>query len=162
MDILSKLYTQSPQQAIHDIAAHREKNGYCVVHFLYFANMVSQDLWDINSRYRKLLQSADFLLPDGIALQIFYATAVMVGRIQSPRKWLANCNGTDLTLPLLQHIHHGNQVHMYGGTPTGVPGAAQFLRTHDILPVSVTHGWNIEFDWSKVDPSAKNILLLGR
>ena len=170
MNILAKLYTNSPKQAIDDIATQREKNGHCIVHFLYFANIAGYDLlstkWKVQStkkayNYYDSLLTADFLLPDGIALQIFYRTAVKTNRIQSKKSWLSNCNGTDLTLPLLQQIHHGNPVHIYWGTPTGVQGAAQFLRTQDIVPVSATHGY-VDFDWSNVDPSKKNILLIGR
>gem|GEM_PF-1858583 len=49
MNILTKLYTGSPQQAIQDITSHREKNGYCVIDFLYFANIIKNNLLDVTS-----------------------------------------------------------------------------------------------------------------
>lgn len=177
MDILSKLYTWSPQQAIEDIISHRHSQHHCVVHFLYFANVVRHDILSTKaqrqktkkassqqlaaSSYYNALLTSDFLLPDGIALQTFYAAAVSLDRVSSDRKRLANCNGTDLTLPLLQQLPKDAQIHLYGAGPSVIQKAADFLRTQDITPVSITDGYN-DFDRSKMDSEHKNILLIGR
>ena len=136
MDILSKLYTQSPQQAIQDIATQREKNGHCVVHFLYFANAIKQHIFSQENNYTDTLIAADFLLPDGIALQTFYAAAIKLSRVQSTRTWLANCNGTDLTLPLLntlQKIYPGFVIHLYGGRPATAEKARVFFHDNGLM-----------------------------
>lgn len=196
MYLLSKLYTWSPQQAIDDIIAHRHKHNHCVVHFLYFANVVKQRLFDMNviptpfdklrvnsvegsntvdqdlstslrsaqddvGGYYYTLKQASFLLPDGIALQTFYAAAVSLGRVSSPRRRLANCNGTDLTLPLLQALPKDTQIHLYGAKSAVIKKAADFLRTQGITPASMSDGYH-DFDRSIMDTTQKNILLIGR
>ena len=42
--------------------------------------------------YKKLILKSDFLLPDGIALQIYYYCANLFGVIKSDKKWLPNLN----------------------------------------------------------------------
>jgi UDP-N-acetyl-D-mannosaminuronic acid transferase (WecB/TagA/CpsF family) len=94
-------------------------------------------------------------------LQIFYAIAVSIGRVSSQRKRLANCNGTDLTLPLLQALPKDAQIHLYGTTTSVIKKAADFLRMQDITPASIADGYS-DFDWSQMDIKQKNILLIGR
>lgn len=193
MNILSKLYTWSVSQAIQDIALHREKSGHCVVHFLYFANAIKQQLFDTNviptvvegspridqdlstslrsaqddvGGYRHTLTQADFLLPDGIALQTYYAAAVLLGRIQSTRTWLANCNGTDLTLPLLntvQKTYPWLVIHLYGGRSATAEKARIFLHDNGLL-CGVVQDWYTARDWNNIAPfsGAKQVLLVAR
>ncbi len=200
--ILNKLYTNSPKQAIDDIVSCRESNGHCVVHFLYFANaikenvfnatvipsvpwvvakkcpwgavegsyMIDQDLStsphsaqdDIN-KYRLLLQSADFLLPDGIALQLFYRFAVKTSHVNSKTSWLSNCNGTDITLPLLESLPSGTVVHIYGWTQEVINKSKQFLSDKWYHVGIVSNGYQSldtdvfdDYDW------AKQVLLVWR
>jgi exopolysaccharide biosynthesis WecB/TagA/CpsF family protein len=167
MDILSKIYTQSPQQAIQDIATQRENNSYSVVHFLYFANSVRHKLFDSTSTsYKENLLDANFLLPDGIALQIFYRCAVMLGRVQSDRSWLYNCNGTDFTLPLLQFLNTKYPrlvIHLYGWTASMVDGAQIFL--HDQwLHCGVLQDWYTWRDREYIAPfsGTRQVLLVAR
>jgi UDP-N-acetyl-D-mannosaminuronic acid transferase (WecB/TagA/CpsF family) len=42
--------------------------------------------------YKKLILKSDFLLPDGIALQVYYYCANIFGVIKSDKKWLPNLN----------------------------------------------------------------------
>ncbi len=167
MNILSKLSTRSPQQAIQDIAAQRETDGYSVVHFLYFANSIRHKLFDTYSTsYKESLLSANFLLPDGIALQIFYRWAVTLGRVQSERSWLYNCNGTDFTLPLLQFLqkqHPSLVVHLYGWTASMVNGSQVFL--HDQwLSCGAIQDWYAKRDRENITPfsGVKQVLLVAR
>ena len=153
--------------------SQREKQQYCIVDFLYFANMIRNKLlknWEKTSfeeRYKKALQKADFLLPDGIALQIFYWCAT---------RWrnhlrLANCNGTDLTLPLLQALKKKYNKHciisLYGWTNDIVKKSAQFLRNQWYTVCYMQDGY-ATFDREKFIVATKqfqtscHILLVGR
>ncbi len=166
MNILNKLYTWSSQQAIQDIALHREKNGHCVVHFLYFANAIKQHIFSQASTYKQTLTTANFLLPDGIALQTFYAAAVKLGRVQSTRTWLANCNGTDLTLPLLYELHKRHPwlvIHLYGAKPSTVDKARIFLHDNGLMCGVVEDGYS-QRDRKNTAPfsGAKQVLLVAR
>lgn len=166
MNILSKLYTWSSSQAIQDIALHREKSGHCIVHFLYFANAIKQDIFFQENSYMQTLKTADFLLPDGIALQTYYAAAVLLGRIQSTRTWLANCNGTDLTLPLLntvQKTYPWLVIHLYGGRSATAEKARIFLHDNGLL-CGVVQDWYTARDWNNIAPfsGAKQVLLVAR
>jgi hypothetical protein len=53
------------------------------VNFIYFSQLVSQHVFSTAKKktekekeYKKLILKSDFLLPDGIALQVFYYLAV--------------------------------------------------------------------------------------
>ena len=109
--ILEKIFIGDSYKACEQILETYNKQGYCILNYLYFANVVSKQLlkehhksWiDLNvfknlllsgykkialdkiyNIYRKAILTSDFLLPDGIALQIFYYIA--------KRKRLENLN----------------------------------------------------------------------
>jgi UDP-N-acetyl-D-mannosaminuronic acid transferase (WecB/TagA/CpsF family) len=96
--ILEKIYTGTADDAVSDILETYQQEDFTVVNFIYFANIVSQSLFNDKDKtekereYKKILLKSDFLLPDGIALQIFYACAKLFKRIESPRLWLDNLN----------------------------------------------------------------------
>ncbi|MEI7478479.1 MAG: hypothetical protein WCJ81_08690 [bacterium] len=57
--------------------------------------------------YHQALQTADFLLPDGIALQIWeYLT-------KKSHTWLENLNGTDLNPVLLRWLRKKTNVQLF-------------------------------------------------
>lgn len=100
--ILEKIYTGTADTAVSEILETYQQEDFTVVNFVYFANIVSQSLFSSDKEktekereYKKILLKSDFLLPDGIALQIFYACAKLLKRIESPRLWLSNLNWTD-------------------------------------------------------------------
>jgi UDP-N-acetyl-D-mannosaminuronic acid transferase (WecB/TagA/CpsF family) len=100
--ILEKIYTGTADTAVSEILETYQQEDFTVVNFVYFANIVSQSLFSSDKdktekerEYKKILLKSDFLLPDGIALQIFYACAKLLKRIEAPRLWLSNLNGTD-------------------------------------------------------------------
>jgi hypothetical protein len=97
--ILKKLYRWTANQACEDIVALYVKNKFCIIDYLYFSPLASHGLlnnytnndidfskfkdailddykkfWKktISHSYGKSLLESDFLLPDGIALQLFY------------------------------------------------------------------------------------------
>ena len=100
--ILDKLYDKTRDDAISEILSLYDQGEAVVVNFLYFAVIASQNLFDDGEKtekekeYKKILLKSDFLLPDGIALQLFYAFARLCGKVKSPNPyWLKNLNGTD-------------------------------------------------------------------
>ena len=108
--ILNKLSLCDRDHLIDSIIHHYHDHGWVVVHFIYFASLLNI-LKENNERmkngigYSQALISADFLLPDGIALALYYEHYLR----QSPIKWfeilafmirfshlaLPNHNGTD-------------------------------------------------------------------
>lgn len=96
--ILKKIFTGTADQAISKILETHTKKGFCIVDYLYFAQIGSQRLFDtqtthsdsdqfqkallpdyknidihvIRAAYKQAIHNADMVLPDGIALQIFY------------------------------------------------------------------------------------------
>lgn len=99
--ILEKISTEKSPLVIEKILATYQQERFSVVNFIYFANIVAQKLFDEKNKtekereYKKILLKSDFLLPDGIALQIFYFFAKQLKRIQSEINRLPNLNGTD-------------------------------------------------------------------
>jgi hypothetical protein len=96
--ILKKIFTGTADQAIGKILETHSKKGFCIVDYLYFAQIGAQRVFDahpgktdparfkhvllkeyqkidihaIRTAYKQAIQNADIVLPDGIALQIFY------------------------------------------------------------------------------------------
>jgi N-acetylglucosaminyldiphosphoundecaprenol N-acetyl-beta-D-mannosaminyltransferase len=76
----------------------------------------------IGAAYKKALLESDFLLPDGIALQLFYWIASRLKKIKTTMPRLPNLNGTDFGLSFLQHIQERFgadelQIILYGTYP---------------------------------------------
>jgi UDP-N-acetyl-D-mannosaminuronic acid transferase (WecB/TagA/CpsF family) len=72
MTLFHKLSPLSQEEIISSLFSHYKKEKYGIVHYLYFANIIANNLLkDENSEYFSSLQNADFLLPDGIALELF-------------------------------------------------------------------------------------------
>ena len=98
-----------------------ERKGYSIVDYLYFANIAGKNLFEqyaisysveqcteallndykamnirgVQSMYQQAILDADVVLPDGIALQIYYFFA--------KKKRLHNLNGTDFCLYFLSY-----------------------------------------------------------
>ncbi len=118
MSILKKLYTHDSEKAAKDILHTYEKQKYCIVSFLYFANVMHRRVLekhrsDIQRDYLHALEKSDYLLPDGIALQLFYRWG------GKKRDALHNLNGTDFTPFFLNQINRDKlNLILYGGTET--------------------------------------------
>lgn len=94
--MLDSLYTWTKDDAVRDILSLYEQQHWGIVSFLYFANVMHYRLLEPRSRqtflytnYKTALQGANFLFPDGIALQAFYYRGARW------RRRLHNLNGTD-------------------------------------------------------------------
>lgn len=160
-DILSLLYRQDTQQAYNDIYRSYTSQWYTTVMFLYFANISSNNLCSQDSSYKTALLHANFLLPDGIALQIFDRIVSRLGTS------LYNLNWTDFTLPFLQFLQSKKDIciHLYGTTAEYIHQTKLFLQQKS-MPVGHTQDGFSDFDKKafaqKYDAKNINILLVGR
>ncbi len=110
--MLDTLYSGNSEAIIHDIERIYKQNNFCVVSFLYFANAMKYHLLEapvtsLDSEYKNALEDADFLLPDGIALQTWYRFS----RRHKPP--LHNLNGTDLTPKIFDYLSRKYEIHVY-------------------------------------------------
>lgn len=106
MSILQDVFLWSTSQAQYAILDHYKHHGSTVVCFLYFANCMKARLLEKQREqwqrdYKNALKRADFLLADGIALQLFYRFSSLGKAVTMPE----NLNGTDFTPLLLDTIH---------------------------------------------------------
>ncbi len=88
-----------------------EKQHFCVINFLYYAQIHAQQLFEtkkkkseIQQEYAQMLLKGDFLLPDGMALQLLYRYLSRFKFINSHTTKLPNLNGTDFTPFFLKEI----------------------------------------------------------
>ncbi len=112
--MIDQLYRWNADSLIKDIEATYATTGFCTVNFLYFANAVQYHLLepatDQNLKdkiYATSLKASNFLLPDGIALQMWAYFSL------SPKQWLHNLNGTDLTPKILWYFSQKYPVTLY-------------------------------------------------
>jgi exopolysaccharide biosynthesis WecB/TagA/CpsF family protein len=177
--ILSKLYTGTASDVVDDILETQQDQGFCIVNFLYFANIVSQKVFEDSKdktekqvEYKKILLKGDYLLPDGIALQLYYWLANVFGVIKSKKTRLPNLNGTDFTPFFLEEIkkRYGNQkicLLLYGATQKGIEKADEYISRKGYNVVYAQDGYR-EFEreaaMEKLESyqDTLNVLLVGR
>ncbi len=129
--ILHTLFHWTSDLASQHILDIYEKKGFCVLDYLYFANINSKRLFDhhdvvyklssfrdalledyrlidmpvIHKVYQDAILDADVVLPDGIALQMFYYFFA--------KKRIRNLNGTDFCPYFLSYIkEHYSSKHL--------------------------------------------------
>lgn len=101
VSILNTLALEEKENVSKKILETYRKKGACIVHFLYFANIILNNLNDDKKNpkreaYYTSLKHSDFLLPDGIALKMLYK--------KNYEKELPNLNGTDFLPFFLKSI----------------------------------------------------------
>lgn len=163
--ILTGLALSDSGNTTKNILGCYRKQGSCVVHFLYFANIVLNKLDRGNAAFPKkesfikALLGGDFLLPDGVALKLLYKKHF--------GKELPNLNGTDFLPYFLLHIPQDTETEilLYGATDEVVQRSAAYIKETFGYPViSVQNGFG-EFDWNGIPPKkdgAIRIFLVGR
>lgn len=188
--ILNTIFQWTADQACEHILGLYDRKGFCVVDYLYFANISGKQLFsshaltspveklrealladyktiDIDGIYRlyqNAILDADLVLMDGIAFQIFYFLA--------KKKWLPNLNGTDFCPYFLSYIQNNRSdrkmnILLYGTYPHLLERTKQFL-VHQWYDVVYAQDWYTNLDWNKVDLALKwkdkdiNILLNAR
>ncbi len=125
--ILLKLYKKNKENIVIDIIEKYKKQWFCTISFLYFAQIISQGFLDYdkikkieylkkypdlkfikkywfsdytNIDYYNTLLDFDFLLPDWIALQLYFFFSKVTRFIKSNNNekipfWIKNLNWTD-------------------------------------------------------------------
>ena len=177
--VLQKISTANSQETVNNIISIYNNQWHWVVNFLYFAQIVAQNVfWQTKKKtekekeYKKLILKADFLLPDGIALQIFYYCACIFNVIQSDKKRLPNVNWTDFVPFFLNSLKqkYGNQktnLILYWSTPKVVEKVKEnlSLKWFNIIYIQ---DWFSEFVRENAEKSLDeyqdtiNILLVAR
>lgn len=146
--VLSKLFAWDAEQACEAILSEYHRKSYGIVNYLYFANITGKQIFEnyeqevdesvfadavredykimspktIGAAYKKAILESDFVLPDGIALQIYYRLAAKLKKISTKTPRLNNLNGTDFWIYFLEYIQKkfGNdqlQIILYGTYP---------------------------------------------
>lgn len=165
--VLGRLFSSSADDAIAKILQIYGTNGYVLVNFLYFANIVlnrldEDDKEATHAAYELAILASDLLLPDGIALELLARRRL--------GKRLTNLNGTDFIPKFLREVsaRYKVRIFLYGGPPEVVPNAAEYVRsTFGLCVPIVIHGY-ASFDWGAVEECVKpdddtiNVLLVGR
>lgn len=158
--MLEKLSATDRVDTIADIVAHYLENWYCVVSYLYFSNIMQYRLLEKprnaeDTQYREALESSDFLLPDGIALQLF----VEYWR----SKKLHNLNGTDFLPFFLQYLQDSWQkfeLYLYGAKSELTEVITTYFESQNYNVVYAQHGYTDEFDWSQIRESSDTLKIL--
>lgn len=178
--ILEKISTDGSSETSEKILATYNDQGYCIVNFIYFSQIVSQHLFSLSKErtekekdYKKILLKSDFLLPDWIALQTFYYLANVFRAISSEKKRLPNINWTDFTPFFLNSIKqkYGNQkinILLYWSTQNAVTKVQENLSLKWFNVIYAQDGFTPELNREKVKESlweyqdTINILLVAR
>ncbi|MBS9784285.1 WecB/TagA/CpsF family glycosyltransferase [Candidatus Gracilibacteria bacterium] len=145
-----------------------------IVHFIYYAN---SDKIESNPEYKKSLENADFLLPDGIAFQLIFARKIMMkGKnfwyfLKNIRKTLPkipSTNGTDFVPYFLNFLVKKNQkfdISLYGSPQEVTEKMKDWVN--QTCPDTLIFAKNGFEEWKEKDfvPAKKDkihILLVGR
>lgn len=176
---LQKISTTDYAETSDNIISVYNEQWHCVVNFIYFSQLVSQKVFssakkktEKEKEYKKLILKADFLLPDGIALQIFYYCAVLFWVIKSNKKWIPNLNWTDFTPYFLndtkqKYWSQRINILLYWSKPNVVEKVKENLSLKWYNVIYSQDGFS-EFDRDKAEKSLNeyvdttNILLVAR
>ena len=176
---LQKLSTTNFAETSDNIISVYNDQWHCVVNFIYFSQIVSQKVFssakkktEKEKEYKKLILKSDFLLPDGIALQVFYYLAALFGVVESDKKWIPNVNWTDFTPYFLNDIKQKYwsqriNILLYGSKPNIVEKVKDVftLKWYNVIYIQ---DWFSEFDREKAEEAldeyvdTTNILLVAR
>lgn len=147
MTIFSKLYKNNSKNALKDILALYKQKEFLIVNYLYFANMISNWLlWNkkLNKDFYDAIKDWDFLLPDGIALNLYYKKYFWVE--------LPNLNWTDFSDYLLQNLKKWSfNLVLYWAKPEVIEKAAKIIWKKYDLIVDYIQDWYSEFNFSALE-----------
>lgn len=188
--ILNRLFQGDTDQACEQILGLYTTKGFCVVDYLYFANIAGKKLFDsyegtypveyfrialladyksmdihgVYARYQQAILHADVVLIDWIALQLFY--------FLSTKKWLKNLNGTDFCPYFLSYIKQkfsdrDINIVLYGTYPHLLQKTKDLLITQWYTVIYSQDGYTnldrAQLEWAlKGKDKSINILLVAR
>lgn len=160
MSVIKKLSTSDTSQTIHNILWIYDSQKSVIVNYLYFANAID---WGIvgkkvkNTQYIKSLELWDMLLPDGIALQMYYK--------KHYKTRLHNLNGTDFIDTFLHSLDTEKYIlFLYGATKEVVQKAKNYAW--NVFGIEIGHiqdgysEFEIEVFSQKINNTSKIPILL--
>ncbi len=166
MSILQKLYIWTSENAVNEILKTYKEQWFCIVSFLYFANLMRRRLLENPTKHKQqqyliALQDADYILPDGIALQRFYRAYSWW------KSFLNNLNGTDFTPQLLNRLDpKETEIILYGGTKKVVERTTNHYKNNGRKIVHAQDGYDdlerSSFKDQLVDDNKTRLLLVAR
>lgn len=141
------------ERAVDTIVANWQASGASrIVHFIYYSNFI---LMDSDEPYRSAMELADFVLIDGIGMQLYMKIV--------KNRWPNNLNGTDLNPILLQRLDRDTvPVAFYGTTEENINAAAVNIRktlTSD-SPYYIQNGFS-PLDWSQIQQRSALFIGMG-
>ncbi len=196
--ILNKLFTGNKIDAYEYIIQQYNRKSRAIVNYLYFANITGKHLFDefktnidknifqealkddykilwssvIGPAYKRSLLESDILLPDGIALQLFYRLAAKRKKIKTKKERLDNLNWTDFGLFFIDRLQSEKwkenvEIYLYGTYPGILEKTKTFLQDRGFDVAYYQDGFT-NFDWDHVSEIRKKnkkqyaILLVAR
>lgn len=159
MTILEKIYKNNNKHALDDILELYKKKWYWVINYIYFANLIKCWIlsWkNIDTNYFQSLKECDFLLPDGIALKMYYEKYFKIK--------LHNLNWTDFWEFLISSLNPKDiNLILYWAKEEVVEKSIIYLKDKYDLDVFYAQNWYSDFDFEKLknlDKDKINIFLL--
>jgi len=147
MTIFEKIYKFDKKQALKDIIKRYKEQWFWVVNYLYFANLVSN--WiisgkNINKEYFSSLEIWDFLLPDWIALQLYYKKYFWFD--------LSNLNWTDFADYFLENLKDEEyNLISYWAKKEVIENASKNIEQKYGIKVAYFQDGYSEFDFEKLE-----------
>ena len=122
-----------------------------LVHYMYYASYFRIT---VNNEMLATYAHADYILPDGIGMQLCFLP--LVG------KWIINLNGTDLSPLFIDNaVKHNIPVVFYGTTKENIKGCAdRFHRDKGIAAAYYQDGYS-SLDFSKVPDGSLLVVGIG-
>lgn len=152
-ELFKKFIKTSKEECAKKILQHHEQNGFTVVHFAYFAALQMNNCFKnstSNNIYYQELIDADFLLPDGIALQVLRSALARTGQGPSDvstlkRPHLPNLNGTDFIPYFLNYCKlHDKKIEivLYGAHADTINKAKCRFNQHHLTVIDAQNGFS--------------------
>lgn len=147
MTIFEKIYKFDKKQALKDIIKRYKEQWFWIVNYLYFANLVSNGIISgkkINRAFLEALSHWDFLLPDWIALQLYYKKYFWIS--------LKNLNGTDFAEYVLKNLKPEEySLILYWAKKEVVEKAVENIEQKYGIKITYFQDGYSEFDFEKLD-----------
>lgn len=160
MTLFAKLYTKNKENAYKDIFKKYKEQWFTIVNYMYFANLISSGILSgkkVNKDFLEAVTSWDFLLPDGIALKLYYKKYFGLD--------LPNLNGTDFSEYVFSHLKKDTfNLVLYGAKREVIEKAARNISIkHDIKVHYFQDGYSdFNFEVLQTLPEWKiNIMMVG-
>lgn len=152
MSIFEKLFLWDENAAIFEILKTYKDKWFLIVNYLYFANLISGwIIWNqtLNKDFLDSLELWDFLLPDWIALKLYFKKYF--------NKNLSNLNGTDFSINFLSNLEKWSfNLILYWSQKEVIKKATNFIEEKLWIKVFYFQDWYSEFDFSRLEKLEKN------